>query len=60
MERWQDSLAAAVAAITGKAEERAVESLFSTGVVANPADSASLGDWEVVGWYAILPRPDRT
>jgi hypothetical protein len=60
MERWQASLAAAVVAITGKAEERAVESLFSSGTVTNPGGSGGLDDWEVVGWYAVLPRPEGT
>ncbi|PZR07783.1 MAG: helicase [Azospirillum brasilense] len=57
MGHWQQLLAAAIAAVTGKAEERAVESLFSSGAVSDPAAFAGVEDWEVVGWFAVLPRP---
>lgn len=57
MRAWQAALAAAIAAVSGKARERAVESLFAAGEVADPADHAGMDDWEVVGWLAVLPRP---
>jgi hypothetical protein len=56
---WRDRLASAIAAVTGKAEERAVMSLFGSGPVADAAQVAGLDDWEVVAWFAILPRPER-
>jgi hypothetical protein len=55
METWQTLLATAIRAITGKAEERAVESLFTTGGIDGPSGESGLGDWEVVCWLAILP-----
>lgn len=57
MDAWRNALAAAIAAVSGKARERAVESLFSTGEVADPSGHMGLDDWEVVGWFAVLPRP---
>ena len=57
MGEWRDRLAAAIAAVTGKAESRAIDSLFSAGPVSDPAAFAGVDDWEVVGWFAILPRP---
>jgi superfamily II DNA or RNA helicase len=54
---WRGALAAAITAVSGKARERAVESLFTTGEVPDPAEHAGLDDWEVVGWFAILPHP---
>lgn len=57
MKPWQDALAAAVAAVSGKAEERAIDSLFSAGDLADPAGFAGMEDWEVVGWFAVLERP---
>ncbi len=56
MGSWRDKLAVAVAAVTGKAEERAVASLFSSGPVADPGAVAGLADWEVVAWLAVLDR----
>ncbi|QIH72655.1 helicase [Brevundimonas mediterranea] len=56
MKPWQDALAAAVAAVSGKAEERAIDSLFSAGVLADPTGFAGMEDWEVVGWFAVLER----
>ena len=53
---FQTALSAAIAAVTGKAEERAVESLFSTGEIVDASGFAGMDDWEVVGWVAILPR----
>lgn len=58
MGAWRRTLAAAITAVSGKARERAVESLFTAGEVADPAEHAGLDDWEVVGWFAILPRPE--
>ncbi|MBA3810920.1 MAG: helicase [Caulobacteraceae bacterium] len=58
MKVWQDALAAAIGAVTGKADERAVESLFSPGAVGDPAGLAGIEDWEVVGWVAILGAHD--
>jgi hypothetical protein len=50
-------LAAAIAAVSGKAEERAIDSLFSAGELADPTGFAGMGDWEVVSWFAVLDRP---
>lgn len=55
---WRDALAAAVAAVSGKAKERAVESLFSTGEVTDPGGHAGLEDWEVVAWFAVVPEAE--
>lgn len=57
MDTWQRLLAVAVRAVTGKAEERAVESLFTTGGIQGAGGDTGLDDWEVVSWLAILP-PD--
>jgi len=57
MSAWRDKLAAAIAAVSGKAEERATASLFTSGPVIDPASVADLADWEVVGWFAVLNRP---
>ena len=54
MERWQRLLAAALAAVSGKAEERAVDALFSKGG-AGVAGGGDLDDWEVIAWLAVLP-----
>lgn len=55
MEKWQALLAAAIRGVTGKAEERAVESLFTTGGIEGSGGESGLEDWEVVCWLAILP-----
>lgn len=55
MTAWRDRLVAAIASVTGKAEERAVDSLFSGGPVADAGAAGSLEDWEVVAWFAVLP-----
>jgi len=55
METWQGLLAAAIRGVTGKAEERAVESLFTTGGIEGSGGESGLDDWEVVCWLAILP-----
>lgn len=56
MSVFQAGLGAAIAAVTGRAEERAIESLFSPGEIVDPSGFAGMDDWEVVGWFAILPR----
>lgn len=53
MERWQRLLAAALAAVSGKAEERAVAALFSRGG-AGVAGGGDLDDWEVVAWMPVI------
>lgn len=55
METWQTLLATAIRSVTGKAEERAVESLFTTGGIEGSGGDSGLDDWEVVCWLAILP-----
>lgn len=55
MEAWQSLLAAAIRGVTGKSEERAVESLFTSGGIEGAGGESGLGDWEVVCWLAILP-----
>jgi hypothetical protein len=55
MEKWQALLAAAIRGVTGKAEERAVESLFTTGGIEGAGGESGLDDWEVICWLAILP-----
>lgn len=55
MDKYQSLLAAAIRGVTGKAEERAVESLFTTGGVEGAGGDSGLDDWEVICWLAILP-----
>lgn len=55
MEDYQRLLAAAIRGVTGKAEERAVESLFTTGGIEGAGGDSGLDDWEVVTWLAVLP-----
>jgi hypothetical protein len=55
MELWQALLATAIRGVTGKAEERAVESLFTTGGIEGAGGESGLDDWEVICWLAILP-----
>ena len=55
MAHTQELLGQAVAAITGKAEERGVESLFSRGGTAINQDSyRGLDDFEVVAFLSVL------
>ena len=55
MEPYQKLLGAAIRSIVGKKEERAVESLFETGgTQALAGEVHGDGDFEVVGWIAIL------
>src|ERR1019366_2086881 len=52
----QKQLAAAVAAITGKKEERAVASLFTPGGThAMKGEFAGINDFEVVAYLVVLP-----
>jgi superfamily II DNA or RNA helicase len=55
MDEWQRLLAAAIRTVTGKADERAVESLFTSGGTRGAGGNPGLDDWEVVSWLAILP-----
>jgi hypothetical protein len=55
MDKYQSLLAAAIRGVTGKAEERAVESLFTTGGVEGAGGESGLDDWEVITWLAIMP-----
>lgn len=55
----QKQLAAAVAAITGKKEERAVASLFTPGGThAMKGEFAGINDFEVVAYLVVLPVAD--
>ncbi len=57
MESIRQSLAAAVASIAGKGEERAVASLFAPGGThALTGEFAGLNDFEVVAFLVVLPR----
>jgi hypothetical protein len=59
MRAAQLMLAAAVASVTGKSEERAVASLFSPGGThALKGEFAGIDDFEVVAWLAILPEKE--
>jgi SNF2 family DNA or RNA helicase len=57
MRRAQGVLAAAVAGVAGKSEERAVASLFTPGGThALTGEFAGIADFEVVGFLVILPE----
>lgn len=57
MRAAQRLLAAAVASVVGKNEERAVASLFSPGGThAMKGEFAGTNDFEVVAWLAVLPE----
>lgn len=59
MQAAQQLLAAAIASIVGKSEERAVASLFTPGGThALRGEFAGSGDFEVVAWLAVLPEAD--
>ena len=59
MQAAQRLLAAAIASIAGKSEERAVASLFSPGGThALHGEFAGSGDFEVVAWLAVLPEAE--
>jgi hypothetical protein len=52
----QDLLAAAVASVAGKSEERAVASLFSPGGThAMKGEFAGMNDFEVLAYLVVLP-----
>lgn len=56
MDVWQRLLSAAIKVVTGKADERAIDSLFTPGGTAGSGADPGLEDWEVVSWLAILPQ----
>ncbi len=57
MRHAQRLLAAAVASVVGKSEERAVASLFTPGGThALPGEFAGINDFEVVAFLVILPE----
>ena len=57
MRATQRLLAAAVASIVGKSEERAVASLFSPGGThALAGEFAGIDDFEVVAFLVVLPE----
>jgi len=57
MEPYQELLAKAVAAISGKSEEQGVASLFERGGTVLTRDSfRGVDDFEVVAWLAVLDR----
>ena len=57
MEDYQHLLESAVAAVTGKADEKGVESLFRRGGTALSRDShQGLNDFEVVAYLIVLPK----
>ncbi|MDH5642278.1 MAG: SWF/SNF helicase family protein, partial [Nitrospira sp.] len=59
MSRAQELLAAAVASIVGRNEERAVASLFRQGGThALKGEFAGINDFEVLAWLAVLPETD--
>lgn len=52
----QRLLAAAVASVVGKQEERAIAGLFTPGGThAMKGEFAGINDFEVVAWLAVLP-----
>lgn len=55
MQTWQTLLEAAITGVTGTAQERAVDSLFTTGAPQGLSGASGLDDWEVVAWFPILP-----
>lgn len=56
MRHAQDQLAAAVASVAGKSEERAVASLFSPGGThAMKGEFAGMNDFEVLAYMVVLP-----
>ena len=59
MEHAQKQLAAAVASIVGKREERAVASLFTPGGThAQKGEFAGIDDFEVVAFLIVLPESE--
>jgi putative intracellular protease/amidase len=61
MRAAQQLLAAAVASIAGKTQERAVASLFQPGGThALAGEFAGVNDFEVLAWLAVLPSTSST
>ena len=61
MSHYQGLLAKAVAAVTGKAEEQGVESLFQRGGTALSRDSfRGVDDFEVVAYVVVVPGEPRS
>ena len=59
MHAAQALLAASIASVVGKSEERAVASLFTPGGThALRGEFAGSGDFEVIAWLAVLPGAD--
>ena len=59
MRAAQRLLAAAVASVVGKNQERAVASLFTPGGThAMKGEFAGINDFEVIAWLAVLPGTD--
>ena len=57
MQTAQRLLAAAVASVVGRNEERAVASLFTPGGThAIKGEFAGINDFEVIAWLAVLPE----
>lgn len=57
MRQYQNLLSKAIAAITGKAEERGVETLFQRGGTQPiPTSFRGIADFELVSYLVILPR----
>jgi hypothetical protein len=55
MESWQALLEAGIAGITGTAQTRNVDSLFTTGAPQGMSGASGLDDWEVIAWFPVLP-----
>jgi hypothetical protein len=61
MRQAQELLAAAVASVAGKSEERAVASLFSPGGThAMKGEFAGMNDFEVLAYLVVLPGVQQT
>jgi hypothetical protein len=54
MERWQALLEAGISGITGTAQTRNVDSLFTTGAPQGMSGASGLDDWEVIAWFPVL------
>lgn len=55
METWKGLLETAIAAIIGTAQDRAVDTLFTTGAPQGMSGASGLDDWEVIAWFPVLP-----
>jgi hypothetical protein len=55
MDGWQALLEAGIAGITGTAQTRNVDSLFTTGAPQGMSGASGLDDWEVIAWFPVLP-----